>query len=254
MCHSIFATKTIMKVLLLTHDNQLSFELKEEVSLCFPNSQFLEEPMSTYGTQKLNVCFNLVFVDLDFVPVDLAIGLYHDFRQAAKFVFIGMNSDHHCQFYRLGAIDYFLKPLLKDDLRHFIYKYKSTFGREFPVVKRVEKVKRKSRTLDKLLIWDIDKMKTIELSRIIKIKSDGAYSKIHLNNNEKMVSSKNLGVYEEILRTSNFIRIHNSCLVNANHIKFYTPGAKAFLTLSDSNIEYVSKNRKRTFLRHFNMK
>jgi two-component system, LytTR family, response regulator len=253
--HSTFGGKTIMlKVLLLTNDRQLSFELKEEVSNCFPNSQFLEEPLSSYGTHKKEFCVNLVFVDLECVPIDCAIRMHNEFKQVAKFIFIGMNSDHKCQFIHLGAIDYFLKPMLMDDLKHFIYKYKCTFGRKFPIYKKEEKPKKKCKAIDKLLVWDIDKMKTIDLSRIIKIKSDGAYSNIHLNNNEKMVSSKNLGIYENILKASNFIRIHNSCLVNAEHIKFYKPGAKAYITMSDSKIEFISKNRKGTFLKHFNLK
>lgn len=244
----------MLKVMLLTNDQQLSLELREELNSCFPKSEFLEEPLSAYGTQRPELSGQLVFIDLEFVAVNTAICLYNDFKDQAKFIFIGKNSDYRCQLFGLGAIDYFIKSELKSDLKHFIFKYKNTFGRKNLIPKIDEKARKKSRSIDKMLVWDIDKMKTIDLSRIIKIKSDGAYSHIYLNNNEKLMSSKNIGVYESILKSSNFIRIHNSCLVNIEHIKFYTPGVKAYITLSDSNIEFVSKSKKSTFLRCFNLK
>jgi len=104
-----------------------------------------------------------------------------------------------------------------------------------------------------ILIWDKDRMYPYDLTDIVKIKSRGAYSCFYLKDDKIIVSAKNLGVYEDMLKGTRFIRIHRSCIINPECIKFYNPGINAFVTLSDSKIEYVSKRRKKELLKYFNL-
>lgn len=125
------------------------------------------------------------------------------------------------------------------------------------VVLRVQKKmlnagEREGQANDILTVWESEKLKQIKMADIIKIKSDGSYSNIHLVNKKKIVSCKNLGIYEDLLRSLDFIRIHKSCIINLSHIRLYTPGVRAYVTMSDSDIEYVSKNKKRRLLNYLN--
>lgn len=104
-----------------------------------------------------------------------------------------------------------------------------------------------------LNIWSGDRLKPVRIADIVKIKSDGAYSEIYLADESRLYASRNLGLFENNLKSYDFIRIHHSCLVNMNHVKFYKPGQKAFVFLNDDGVEYVSKSRKRELLDRFVM-
>ena len=62
------------------------------------------------------------------------------------------------------------------------------------------------------------------------------------------MSSKTLKEYENILKGSNFIRIHKSSLININHIKEYLRGEGGSVILSDGSEVEVSRRKKRDLL------
>lgn len=151
---------------------------------------------------------------------------------------------------KLKAIDFFLKPYEMEDLDYAIEKAAALASVRYHEV--AEEAIDKPVSGDIIVVWDKDRILPIDVGEIVKIKSSGAYSDIYLENDKHYVSAKNLGVFEEILKQRNFVRIHRSCLVNLGHIKYYNPGVKAYVTLSDSKIEYVSKRKKKDLLKFFN--
>lgn len=151
---------------------------------------------------------------------------------------------------KLKAIDFFLKPYEVEDLDYAIEKAAALASVRYHEV--AEESIDKPVSGDIIVVWDKDRILPIDVGEIVKIKSSGAYSDIYLENDKHYVSAKNLGVFEEILKQRNFVRIHRSCLVNLGHIKYYNPGVKAYVTLSDSKIEYVSKRKKKDLLKFFN--
>ncbi len=61
--------------------------------------------------------------------------------------------------------------------------------------------------------------------------------------------SKTLGDYEEILSANQFFRIHDSSIINLNHVKKYTRGDGGTVTLSDNTELDVARRRKEEFLK-----
>ena len=61
-------------------------------------------------------------------------------------------------------------------------------------------------------------IKIILLVDILYLKSDGRYTIINLKDNTSLVACKNLGIYEEFFKDLNFIRVHNSYIVNFQHL------------------------------------
>ena len=61
-------------------------------------------------------------------------------------------------------------------------------------------------------------IKIILLADILYLKSEGRCTIINLKNNTSLVASKNLGIYEELFYDLNFIRVHNSYIVNFQHL------------------------------------
>ena len=61
-------------------------------------------------------------------------------------------------------------------------------------------------------------IKVILLADILYLKSEGRYTIINLKDNTSLVACKNLGIYEELFKDINFIRVHNSYIVNFQHL------------------------------------
>ena len=65
------------------------------------------------------------------------------------------------------------------------------------------------------------------------LESSGRYTIIFTINKEKIVACKNLGFYQKIFENQNFIRVHNSFLVN---FEFVTEIIKDSLKLIKSSV------------------
>lgn len=89
----------------------------------------------------------------------------------------------------------------------------------------------------------------IAIKDIIYIKSEGAYSIIHIQNDHFM-TSKSLSYYEDFLPKSVFIRTHNSFLVNDKHIVAVEKGRNGLLTMKNGDKVPVSQRRINDFLEH----
>jgi two-component system LytT family response regulator len=61
-------------------------------------------------------------------------------------------------------------------------------------------------------------IRVVMLPDILYLKSEGRYTIISLKDNTSLVACKNLGVYEELFKDINFIRVHNSYIVNFQHL------------------------------------
>jgi two-component system LytT family response regulator len=61
-------------------------------------------------------------------------------------------------------------------------------------------------------------IQVITIANILFLKSEGRYTTLNMKNNVSFVVCKNLGQYEELFRGINFIRVHNSYIVNFEHL------------------------------------
>lgn len=92
----------------------------------------------------------------------------------------------------------------------------------------------------------------IQLDDVLFIQSEGVYSVFHLKDGQKVISSKNLGVYENRLSSYNFFRIHHSLIVNIDYVAHVQKGSQPMLVLKDG-ITYlpVSHRKAKYFFKAF---
>ena len=62
----------------------------------------------------------------------------------------------------------------------------------------------------------------IQIGKILFCKADGSYSHINLDDGSKIIVSKPLISLERFLMSSNFIRCHNSYLINAYKVEKFS--------------------------------
>lgn len=81
--------------------------------------------------------------------------------------------------------------------------------------------------------------------------SDGAYTNIYLDGGRKLTVSKNLKEVESSLSDENFIRIHNSHLINLDHALGYINNNYNCVKMSNGEELSVSRNKKKDLMECF---
>ncbi|MEO5888599.1 MAG: LytTR family DNA-binding domain-containing protein [Ferruginibacter sp.] len=152
---------------------------------------------------------------------------------------------------RVSALDYLLKPVDDEDLAIAIQKCKLSLQENKPQLQVTNLLNNLGKNpLDKTLALSFsDGITFVKISDILRVEANGRYAKFYLLNKETHLVSKTLGDFEEILSANEFFRIHDSSIINLNHIKKYIRGDGGSVILSDNTELQVARRRKDDFLK-----
>jgi two-component system, LytTR family, response regulator len=167
----------------------------------------------------------LVFLDIE-MPGHNGLELLDFFDENKinfSIIFTTAYNQYAIQAFKLSAIDYLLKPIDPKDLIQAV----SRFDRQNSQKEALHTLKLNYSSNDsqkKIAISTINSTKYITIGEISYFAADGSYTDIHLNDGQKITTSKGLKYYEDLLiNQSNFLRCQKSYIVNlktvTEHIK-----------------------------------
>ena len=102
--------------------------------------------------------------------------------------------------------------------------------------------------ITKLNLPHLNGFNILNVNSIIYVEADSNYSIFHLENQGRVVVSKHLKEYEEILINTGFSRIHKSTIINLKHLKNYSNKNGLIVSISDTSEHTVSRRRVSDFL------
>lgn len=163
-------------------------------------------------------------------------------------IFVTAYDKYGIQAVKFSAIDYLLKPVSADELKE-------------AVTKAIEQQagKKQNVLLENLLLQLKDNRKKEEhrialpgsretrfilTAEIIHCEASNNYTTFYTNTGEKIIVSKPIYEYEELLGGYNFIRCHQSYLVNKKYIKSWVKEDGGYLLLSNGSKIPVSKQKR----------
>ena len=149
------------------------------------------------------------------------------------------------------AIDYLLKPIDAQELRSAIDKVekrrsKDNLSKNFEVL--LQNIKNTNTEHHQIALATNDGLVFVRVNNIIYCESDGPYTTFYIKNSDKIMTSKNLKEYEDLLVDHNFFRVHKSYLINMGEIKRYIRGDGGQVIMSTGKALDVSKRKKEAFL------
>lgn len=155
--------------------------------------------------------------------------------------------------FKVNAIDYLLKPIDPEELGIAIRKVLDK--RTEPITQqKLEQLfnlmKKQSTGLKSVALPTLEGLDFIEVHQVMYCQSDGNYTRLHLTDGEMILVSKTLKEVEGYFAGHYFFRVHNSYLVNMNHIRKYIKGKGGYLVLKNGHSIPVSRGRKEGFLDH----
>ncbi len=147
------------------------------------------------------------------------------------------------------AIDYLVKPIDSDDLEKTIEKIKKFQKKNNQHIEVEEMLLSfNAQLVQKKIIINTDgKLLFLLPEEIIYVESDGNYSTLNLENNQRLVITKKLKEVDKLLPSNSFFRIHNSYIVNLNKIKEYIKN-DGYVVLQTNQKIPVARQRKSDFL------
>ncbi len=154
--------------------------------------------------------------------------------------------------FKYAALDYLLKPIDILELQAAVQKArakKGSAGIEDKINILFQQFSQLQPPLTKRIALPVgDAMQLFAPDDIIRCESDSNYTNIFLAGGKKILLAKTLKEIEETLSGLSFFRVHQSHLVNMNHISKVVKGEGSYLTMSDGAVIPVSRNKKEAFM------
>ncbi len=196
---------------------------------------------------------DLVFLDVE-MPNGSGFDLLEEFPDK-KFdvIFITAFNHYAIKAIKFSAVDYILKPINISEFTEAVSKviqkrsdssYNSSEGF------RILMENLKSGTPSRLAIPTADGMEYLNPKEIIRIEADRSYSWIYLVGNRKILVSKHLKEFQDLLSDRYFFRSHNSFLINLKYVKKFVRKEGGYIEMQDGEQIPISRNRKELFLIH----
>jgi len=171
--------------------------------------------------------------ELIFLDINLLDGNAFDFLKQTenlsfKVIFITAYEEFALKALKAGAVDYLLKPVDVEELENALLKIKN-----LPVAEQKEQIKTANEVWNnedsKLILSLHDSFQVVDLNELLYCESDKGYTTFYCSDGKKYLVSKTLKEFEERLTTSNFIRPHQSFMVNLKFIDKYEKSGVIYL-------------------------
>jgi len=188
----------------------------------------------------------IIFLDID-MPVMNGFDFLEALDQpiAAHIIFVSAYSDFAVKAFKVSALDYLLKPVDILELQAAIQKVtRKKVDEQNMLFKNFIDNYRSGGQKGKIAVPVNDGYYLIDPDHVVYCKADGAYTEIVMDNEKSFLVSKTLGRTQELMTTNNFERVHQSFLVNINHIKKFRKGESPVAIMSNNDVVKVSRFNK----------
>jgi two-component system, LytTR family, response regulator len=154
-----------------------------------------------------------------------------------KIIFITAWEKYAIQAFGFSAVDFILKPVNPEKLTEAVKRagqqVQSAFNLQLNTLQ--ENMKIRDGEKRKLVLKTSDKIYLVEVKDIVYCESDCNYTIFTTMDDGKIIVSKGLKDYDELLSDSGFFRVHRSSLINLKHIKRFEKHDGGLVVMSNGD-------------------
>jgi two-component system LytT family response regulator len=174
----------------------------------------------------------------------------HDF----KLIFITAFEEYAVKAFKFSAIDYLLKPFDPDEVKKAFVRAREALDKEDTQLKLnafLSNIENISKEVKKIVLKTSESIHLVNVQDIIRCQSDCNYTNFYLYGGKKLIVSKTLKEYDNMLSSYGFYRIHQSHLVNLNYMDYFNKENER-IVLKDGSEVPVSHRKKDQLIKIFN--
>lgn len=199
--------------------------------------------------------------DVVFLDIELQTGTGFDVLNQVshlnfEVIFTTAFEQYAIKAVKFSSLDYLLKPIDLEELQHAVSKAQ-TKKDQVVYKKQLEtlmlNIKQQKPNLNKICLATSEGYEFIEVTDIIYCKAEGSYTAFILKNNEKLLVSKHLKAYEDLLLEQDFMRVHNSFLINLKEVKKYIKADGGYIIMNNNDSVNISRSKKEDFIHKMQM-
>jgi two-component system LytT family response regulator len=234
--------------LIIEDDPLNSSMLQDMLTDHFPDIRVAGIATSLQEARTLLKCLT---IDLLFLDIELPDGKGFDLLSEMPEVHFEVivttsHSNYALDAIRHSALDFLIKPVTLADLSNALARFVKRFESRNSLKPEDAHPNPQCR---KLPLPTLEGFVFVDFEDIIHAEADRSYSVFSLVNRPKILVSKPLGDFEERLLNRNFIRVHNSHIINLGQVSQYVRGEGGHVIMTDGLTVPVSRSRKDDFLK-----
>ena len=196
---------------------------------------------------------DLVFLDIEMPHMNGFDMLEKIGRINFDVVFCTAYDQFAIKAFKYSALNYLLKPVDPDDLQQTIRRIeeKKTVPGKEQIDLLLQNLKQAAKpALQRIALTTNDGLLFVSTADIMYCEAESNYTSVVLAG-RKVLVSKTLKEIDDALEGQEFYRIHNSFLVNLNHIQKYVRGDGGYVVMNDGKAVSISRSKRQEFMEMF---
>ncbi|MEQ3499503.1 LytTR family DNA-binding domain-containing protein [Tenacibaculum sp. SSH1-16] len=188
--------------------------------------------------------------DILFLDIMLGDGTGFDVLEihpnlSSKIIFVTASDEYAIKAFKFAAIDYVLKPYSNEDLASAISKAKNQIKPDKEQLTVLQQsISKPNQRPKKISLNTSDKIMVVNLDDIVRCQSDNNYTEFFMNDGQKILVGKTLKHFADMLKEYDFLRVHQSHLINIQFIKEFIKSDGGYLVLKNKTTVPVSVRKK----------
>jgi two-component system LytT family response regulator len=224
--------------------------LKYEIERCCPNVDVVATAQSGQNGIEMIKEYNpdVVFLDIEMPYMNAFEMLQHLDDINFDIIFTTAYNQFAIKAIKVSALDYLLKPVGKDELVAAVDKvsrksHTGISGKSLQLL--MEQMLSNQHDVRKIALPTVHGLEMIRTDHIVVVEADSNYTVFRLLDGKKLIIAKTLKQVEEMLSEQNqFLRVHQSYMVNLHHVERYDKGKGGSLLMVNETRIPVSRSKK----------
>lgn len=186
----------------------------------------------------------VIFLDIRMPSGAEGFDLLDSFDQIDfKVVFVTAFKDYAIQAFKANAIDYILKPVEIEELQKTVQRLTESTTRNESSKQQIDSAFEsiRKRHLERIAIPHQKGIKIVQTKDIIRLESRSNYTILQFLDGSEFLDTRTLKIYQDMLPVE-FLRVHNSHMVNSHYITDYIKEDGHIIILSNGDQVPVSRS------------
>ncbi len=187
--------------------------------------------------------------DLIFLDIEMNDGNGFDLLDIlpevnSKVIFVTASQDFAIKAFQYAAVDYLLKPVDPQLLKSAIAKHSEKNAQSGDQLAILKEQHQSNNTPSRIVLQTAEEIKVAKIIDIIRCESMGNYTQFYFSDKTKLLVTKTLKEYDELLSNRGFVRCHQSHLINLDYVKSYIKSDGGYIMLTNDQHIPVSVRKK----------
>lgn len=188
-------------------------------------------------------------VDILFLDIMLGDGTGFDLLEIlpelnSKLIFTTASEEYAIKAFRFAAIDYLLKPIVTKELVQAVEKAKHQLPQNESIDLLKATIKNPNALPTKISLHAQDKISVVSIDEIVRCEADGNNTCFYLKQGERIFVTKTLKQFDALFSEHDFMRVHQSHLINKNEILEYVRTEGGYLKMKNGDEVPVAVRKK----------